>query len=333
MARFGTKLQVIGILAGLLGAASDCRREQCATADEGDEAAALQLRVPEQHQRIIGGTLADADQYPSYVSLRAVYRTRTPEGEDENVCGATLIAKDWIITALHCQGALSYFNETNPNRTPMTYLGEAAVRIDNEGAYAARIKIEKSWPCPWSLELLPPDHPPVLQPDPHSATAHKGKKATDCVLAKLSEDATKYGAVPVPLYRSGLKPIGASVTMVGTGLTESSGGLPSKYLMELTTVVAENSDCASPIEGPFYFVNDTYVCVGRGEINQRSGMTDSGGPLYFTSPSGETELAGVVSGGVSTRGDDGSFANKNFTRFMWLASVAPWVERTMQENS
>ena len=48
--------------------------------------------------RIVGGDATDTKQIPYIVSLAIPYRSDTPE----HICGGSIIADNWILTAAHC---------------------------------------------------------------------------------------------------------------------------------------------------------------------------------------------------------------------------------------
>lgn len=52
--------------------------------------------------RIAGGRLSDIIDFPYVAFLRVFYSNGYGEGEASNDCTATIIGKEWIITAARC---------------------------------------------------------------------------------------------------------------------------------------------------------------------------------------------------------------------------------------
>jgi len=214
--------------------------------------------------RIIGGDEANEDRFSYAVSLA------------DNIghfCGGSLIAKDVILTAAHCQGG-SY----------NIVLGRHDVD-DNDGEVIG-MKNE------------------VPHPDYNSGTTDN-----DFMLVFLDSAVTATNVDLVKLNKeSNVPSIGSSVTVMGWGDTDIRDDVSklSDVLMNVDVNVISNNECDAS-EGTIDGYYDTYenqitnnmLCarvVGGGEDSCQG---DSGGPLVVKGANASQDVqVGVVSWGI-----------------------------------
>lgn len=215
-------------------------------------------------QRIIGGSEATEDRYSYAVSL---------SDDIGHFCGGSLIAKDVVLTAAHCQGG-SYD----------VVVGRHDIVNDNDGN-----KIGKKTEVP---------HPEY---DSYSTD-------NDFMLVFLNRAATAYNVDLVELNsRSSVPSVGEGVTVMGWGDTNIDEDVSdlSDVLMDVRVKVISNQECDAS-EGNIGEYYDNYndqitqnmLCAKKNKPKD-SCQGDSGGPLIVKgNNAGRDVQVGVVSWGI-----------------------------------
>ncbi|OQV25002.1 Enteropeptidase [Hypsibius exemplaris] len=240
-----------------------------------------------QSARIVGGEDALPGQWPWHVAL---YR------DGLYACGATLLDKQWLISAAHC-----FF--------PHMYR-----------FWAARLGS-------WRLSSMPPQQQiiKISQAVIYDGYDHFGSSDGDIALLRLERPVelsnwVRPVCLPLDDHVPGSLP-GEACKAIGWGLRAEDGS-KADILQEVDVPVLNNTDCNS-LQDPEYFgkISDSMMCAGQ--TGRDSCQGDSGGPLLCNTDKNNWFLAGVVSfgsgcGGGSTRPGVYSRISK-FSR--WIESV------------
>ncbi|KAL7542097.1 hypothetical protein ACHAWF_010727, partial [Thalassiosira exigua] len=225
----------------------------------------IEGRGTAKESRIIGGFEATEDQYSFAVSLQDDFGP---------FCGASLIAKDVVLTAAHCAGA------------PYNALVGRHDMTDKDGQE-----------IPMKLEYPHPNYNDESDKNDIMIVFLNGPVTIDVDLIKPNSNP----AVPA---------VGEEVTVVGWGdmdARESHETVPDS-LHEVEVKVISNEECRSS-SGTFEGGEEVYgdditasnLCARADDKDSCQG--DSGGPLFHTQGS-EYVQVGVVSWGIGCAHDD-----------------------------
>jgi len=222
--------------------------------------------------RIIGGSEARPNEYSFAVSL---------EERGSHFCGGSLIAKNVVLTAAHCNGG--------------TY--SVALGKHNLGAGGGQVIAKKD-------EIIHPQY-------------NDAKTDNDFMLVILSSAATLNSKVSlVTINDSSSTPgVDESVTVVGWGETNPQRGL-SPVLMEVPVKVMDNDECDDSSDGRDDYngaITPNMLCAKAN--NKDSCQGDSGGPLMTSNG----KQVGVVSWGIGCASPDfpGVYARVS-TAYEWI---------------
>jgi Trypsin/Trypsin-like peptidase domain len=236
------------------------------------------LMVPAPASAIIGGSESSA-AYPFMGSLNRPSDSPRPDG---HVCGVTLIAPQWAVTASHC-------TRNDPENT-VGYPHDWTVRLGSisKTSGGEQIAVQK-----------------YVRRSNGTLSSIFGK---DIALLKL---ATPAKATPIPIAKATPAP-GTYARILGWGMTcnmDAPECYPEK-LREADTEVQKAKACV---------VSGSDICVGSPDGKIGPANLDSGGPALIKNGSNWV-LAGVVSGGDSNTA--GIYTNAAVFRRWIEASIA-----------
>mmetsp|Transcript_19892 Transcript_19892/g.32224 ORF Transcript_19892/g.32224 Transcript_19892/m.32224 type:complete len:357 (+) Transcript_19892:175-1245(+) len=245
-----------------------------------------------KEERIIGGSEAPEDRHSYAVTLK---------DKSGIFCGGSLIAKDVILTAAHCQGA------------PFDVVVGRHNRKDKDGEV---IPIKKQFPHP-NYKESNTDNDFMLVFLKRAANTN----AKNVKLVKLN----KQNSIPKT---------GSRVTVMGWGDTDIRDQVSdlSDALMKVQVNVISNNACQSS-SGKIDGQNESYkgqitsnmLCAKANRKDSCQG--DSGGPLVILKNGGNDVQVGVVSWGIGC-------ASKDFPGVYARVSRAyDWIEQEVCQGS
>lgn len=230
--------------------------------------------------KIVGGVEATAGEFPFIVSLHGSY--------GGHFCGASLIKKNWVLTAAHCA-------EGSSIKKVIIGLHDQKKTSGSETIVPKRV---------------------IVHPQYNDQNAD-----FDFALIELEKDSSFQ---PIELNKTEIAiPTDASsqliATVAGWGATkENSYSLPSR-LQKVDVPLIDHASCNQSYKN---VVTDRMICAGYAQGGKDSCQGDSGGPLVMKDSSGQNVLIGVVSWGQGCARPNlpGVYAKVN--------DAITWIEQT-----
>ncbi|CAK8694670.1 uncharacterized protein LOC143445484 [Clavelina lepadiformis] len=234
--------------------------------------------------RIVGGQWAGAIEYwPWTASLRRAF---SDDDRFIHICGATLIARQWFITAGHCfmayksrgkklLGEKEEFKSVYSLHLGKYYrdVGQASMRV---------FELDSFYPHPdYDFKTL----------------------SNDFAVAKLKEPVARYSNYIQPACLPGKRDFlytGEACWITGWGDTLHVGGQDQSKLKELSLPLISTESCKKTWPEHFH---DSWICTAAAYLEDAC-AGDSGGPLVMQNSEGRWELIGVAIAGTRSCSTD-----------------------------
>ncbi|MFK7892975.1 MAG: trypsin-like serine protease [Granulosicoccus sp.] len=229
--------------------------------------------------RVVNGTQVTDNSYPWMVALL--------DSSGSQVCGGSVIAKRWVLTAAHCvEGASASQLSTLTGRQNLLASGGEEINV-------SRI---------------------IIHPD------YRRKEFPDIALLELKRDSS-VAPVLLPSLNYSAPDTGENATVIGWGQISETGPA-SNALLETALVVSDHQNCATAYQRIGIEIDETaMVCAGTQRGND-SCYGDSGGPMFVKRNNAFVQ-AGVVSFGKECGAPDypGVYA-RTASYYDWVAGYA-----------
>ena len=277
------------------------------------------LRVVEGNLRVVGGTVARKDEWPWQVLL--VVPVQAPGGErGQEMCGGSVIAPRWVLTAAHC------LQHLDPART-------VVVVEQKDIPSLRRLNAGRSDPT-LNRPVRTYVHPGYRR---DSAT-----NEFDIALLRLAQGVRAHPVVPLLEANGELEGPAVRATVTGWGVThavdEYGNNLNTHsktgpqdfpdHLMQVEVPLVPLAQCRAAYQkaGSHGVVDDRNLCAGVREGGKDSCPGDSGGPLVAQDAAGSWMQIGVVSWG---RGCGLAGFPGVYTR---VSTFADWIHKTVGKD-
>jgi secreted trypsin-like serine protease len=248
--------------------------------------------------QIIGGNLADQNEFPFLVNI---WMNSPEDGYVAHHCGASLIAKKWLLTAAHC--LMEDKTETlqapvNPNSL-ILFIGSH--RISGEGAQKLKAK---------AIHI----HPKFSWPN------------FDIALIELAEPVENVAPVVLSSEDYSHFATGTLATVAGWGLTDELGQKEPDFLLKVSVPLIDRATCNEDVfpKARGWEISKDMLCASTRYNKMASCPGDSGGPLVLSSK-GKTMQIGVVSWGSACR-SSGKPQTSNVEVYAAVSEAYPWIK-------
>lgn len=252
--------------------------------------------------RVIGGTDASPHSWPWQAEIQEYRITKGESGEWDHKCGASLIHKEWIVTAAHC---LSINPDPRIYRIVLGVHNRSQMESTRQYFDLSQLYIHKRYQT-------------------YTGYGH------DIALIRLSRPAVLNGAVGLVCLPGQNQRIAVDKLcyLTGWGFIEPGGSSKARTLQQVKIPIVSYENCS---QGNSFFQpvdNESMVCAGFGGTSKVSGCNgDSGGPLVCPE-NGKFVLRGAVSWGIPN-----CPAGKTFSVFVRISSFVDWIEDHVKNSN
>jgi secreted trypsin-like serine protease len=252
-----------------------------------------------QGERVVGGHEAAPGVWPYQASILI------REGSGVNICGGTLIAPQFVLTAGHCVVDFQQ-RQIKAADTFLVRVNSVLLMSGGEEHPVKRVilheEFSKAFPLENDIALLE-----LEQASKAPLARIEGIADANNTRGAIARDASPWAKV------------------IGWGRTRADAPDPSLKLMEASVQVIDEKRCARRMEpllselGP---IDARRVCGGTSDGGVDSCHGDSGGPLLVPAQGGGWVQVGIVSYGVKECGAKGTYSI-----YARTGAYADWIER------
>ena len=255
----------------------------------------------ENFEPIFGGTTATAQEFPFLVNIWL----NDPGSYNAHLCGGSLIAPKWVLTAAHCimEDASESTLRTVSARKLTLIFGSSAIN----GQGGKKVKAKSVTPHP---QFSWPNH--------------------DVALIELEEAVTDFQAIALNPNDQGAILNPASAIVMGWGLTDLAGRTDGDTLKKTTLPLVDRKYCQDdefPRKHHWTIGSDT-LCAKTNLNSNASCHGDSGGPLVQII-TGHFSQIGIVSWG-SACGGTRTVNHSDVEGYASVYDAYAWIQNTIR---